>query len=473
MLLKQSVAHGLGRVGSALMSFLAIAVFTRLLDPAQYGVYALVTATAMAAFSALHLWLCVTAVRLFTSVPATAQLRAALLATYLGVTLVSGAASGVAAWLIADDGQAMLILLGFALFAATGWLELNLHILTARLEAVRCAWLNLLRSAVALVAGALLAARGAGAIGPLAGATLGALLPGALLWPEWRKLSLKDFDRTTLIGALRFGGPLAAGFFIDGLAQRADRILIAALTSPAILGRYAAAFDLADRLLKSLLQPIGMAGLPLAARAFDSGGAEAASRQLSANLVLLATIGMPLLSGLVLLAQPIVNLVLGSGFRQGAGLILSLAAITAAAGVLRANLVDHVFHIMRATPALFGVFAAVALTSVSLTVALVPILGALGAALAAVVAQALGLGVATIRARRLLTLPLPAGDLLRTVFAIAGMAVPLLLLPTDASVSRLGAHAIGAGAIYTTLLYVLDVGGMRRHARISMLRARP
>jgi hypothetical protein len=49
----------------------------------------------------------------------------------------------------------------------------------------------------------------------------------------------------------------------------------------------------------------------------------------------------------------------------------------------------------------------------------------------------------------------------------------LLLLPADASMSRLGAHVFGAGAIYATLLYVLNVGGMRRHARISMPRARP
>jgi len=462
VLLKQSIAHGVGRIGSALVSFVAIAIFTRLLDPSAYGIYALVSASAMAAFSALHLWLCVTAVRLFTSTPDRGQLYAAVLATYLAITLIAGLACTMTAWLVGDRGVALLILFGFALFAATGWLELNLHILTARLEAVRCAWLNLLRSIVALLAGALLAASGVGAIGPLAGATLGALLPGMLLWRDWRGVRMRSIDRVTLMRALRFGGPLAGGLIVQGLAQRADRILIAALASPAILGRYAAAFDLADRVVRSLLQPVGIAGLPLAARAFDRGGAKAASHQLSINLVLLTAIGMPLVTALVLLSQSFADIVLGSDFRRGAGLILALAAIAAALGTLRANVVDHVFHLTSETRALAGILAIIAVAGISLTVALVPILGALGAALAVLAAQALGLGMATIRGRRLVTIPVLGGDVLRIVFATAGMAAPLLLLPTDAGIGLVGAHVVGAGGIYAALAYVLDVGGIRR-----------
>jgi O-antigen/teichoic acid export membrane protein len=459
-LLRQSGMYFLGRTVPAIISFAALALYTRLLTPEQYGLYAIVTASVTLTFYISLLWLCSSAVRLLEAAADRVVLRAVLLLAYLGVVAVVGIACVPLYWLRSD--YQLLVLLGFVLFAAQGWLELNLHLLSAALMADRYMRLSLIRSVASTAIGGTLALAGWGASGVLTGAVAGVLLPGVwLLWTEWRFNPLRRLNRAVVRATLAYGLPLSVSFSLAGLLQNADRLLLGWLAAPAALGIYAAAFDLVNRTLRALMDPIASAGLPLAVRALERAGQSAARQQLRSNLVLLMAVGLPATLGLVMVSPDLCRLLLGSDFRDEAAPVASIVAIGTFLALVRATYLDHAFQLGRRTFLLGVTIAGAASTSIGLNLWLIPLLGAIGAACATVLAHTVGFGLAIGLGRRSFPLPLPVGDLLKIAAASAVMCLVVLVMPADGSLRLLALQITVGALVYSAVAVILNAAAIR------------
>jgi O-antigen/teichoic acid export membrane protein len=98
-ILKQTGIYLIARGLPGIAAFLAIPVFTRLLDPAAYGRYALVSATVGLLNALLFQWLRLALVRYlpaFKDDPA--PLKSTLLAVELRIVAVVAAAGGQSVW---------------------------------------------------------------------------------------------------------------------------------------------------------------------------------------------------------------------------------------------------------------------------------------------------------------------------------------------------------------------------------------
>lgn len=190
-MLKNGIIYFTKRMSGSLIVLLAAAIYTRLLPPAEYGVYALVMSGALMAYAGVMQWL---ALSLSRFLPAYREREAVLLAHvafgFMAVVIVVAAAVLVP-WLAPDGRWRQVLALGAVLFVVMSFAELNLMVFQMRLEPQSYVQYALVRVAVAAAIGVTLAWQGLGTTGLLLGLVAGNLcvvLPN--LRPATRALHL-------------------------------------------------------------------------------------------------------------------------------------------------------------------------------------------------------------------------------------------------------------------------------------------
>jgi O-antigen/teichoic acid export membrane protein len=467
---RQSTAYFVARLTPAIMVIPALAIYTRVLSPSEYGVY--VTAITVVGFghSTVLSWLWTVALRLYYRDDATGTLRSGLL-------LCFGAMAAVAAFVAAGvlfrfPTSANLVVLSFIAFLTIGWLEMNLSMLRARIAVNAFLWASVARSVLATAISIVLVLAGEGAEGLLAGAAIGSALPAIfLISRHWKGLP----DRQPVHGALKeilqFGAPLAVGFSAEAVSVNADRLLLRALRDTAAVGQYGASYGLASRLVSVALDPIGNAGFSLAVRALERDGQKAAAGQVRANLLYLMLVGLPFVVGAILVTPQLAAILIGSEYREMALALIPILLATCFLISLRNHFCEALFQLARRTRPYAYITTGVALFAVAAIVLLVPKFGALGAAYATLATHALAFVATAYFGMRLFPFQLPVRDLLKVAMATALMALAVLLVPPHRGVVSLLAQALIGAVVYPAGLLALNVDQVRS-AMVARLRAR-
>lgn len=480
MIFRNTAGYFAARALPAVLTVVAIAVYTRLLEPREYGRYALVFSAVVLFNIAFFYWIKVALVRFHAAhAAAPGALYRSVLACY-GMTCAGVAAIGALALAVAWDDPAWraLVALAVPLVCVQGWFELNLSLATAQARPARFGLLSGTKALVALGAGTLLALYGAGAFGPLAGLLLGMLAACALrnedrprfshLGKPGKEGAFPDAAGSISAELLRYGLPLAAGFMLACVVVMADRFLVAAILGEAAAGRYAANADLAQQALLFLMMTVSFASWPLVVRALEREGAGAARELALRGTALLLAIAVPSAAGLALLSREIGGLLLGEGFRHAA-LLPVLAAATLLAGVKTYHF-DLAFQLGLRTALNVSVWLLVAAANVGFNLWWIPAWGLPGAAASSLAAYALGLAASAWLGRRVFALPFPWRDLARVLAATAAMAAVLIAWPfapsieearSGAAATQLALQIVSGAAAYAVAALVFDVCGMR------------
>jgi O-antigen/teichoic acid export membrane protein len=463
MLLRQSAVYLVGRLVPASIALGLVALYTRLLGPDEYGIYAFVSATAMLGVSLTATWLSVSAIRLYAQTEERAALVWALFVGFLGILALAGLVS-VVLFLALGGGRARLLLaLGVLLFAFTAWFEVSADILAARLEAVRYMAWSLVRTALSGSIGAGLAWAGWGVEGILIGLIVGVAIPGIFVGRRvWSDLRLAPAHGDMLRKVLSFGVPLSLSYALGGIVFVTDRFIVTGLLGAAALGLYAVGFDLADRVMKSLIQPLGTAALPLVISKLEREGAVAARAQACRNFVLLAGLIIPAALGLVAVTPELVDCLVGAPYRAMSREVVPLIAIASLLSGLRSNYFDHAFQLGLKTGRHLIVISVMVVTNLALGLVLVLKYGAVGAAYGTLAAYALGLVASWAMGRSAFPLPFPALELAKIVLATSAMVAGLAFVPDLAPLPGLALKvSVGVG-IYAAMALLLDIGDLRQ-----------
>lgn len=463
MLLRQSAVYLIGRLIPALIALGLVALYTRLLGPDEYGVYAFVSATAMLGVSLTVTWLSVSAIRLYPQVHERAALLWALFVGFLGILALSALVGLVLFFELSGGRERLLLILGVLLFVFMAWFEVSADLLAARLEAVRYMAWSLVRTALSGSVGAALAWAGWGVEGILIGLIIGVAVPGIFVGRRvWRGLRLSPARPELLQKVLRFGVPLSLSYALGGIVFVTDRFIVTGLLGTATLGLYAVGFDLADRVMKSLIQPLGTAALPLVISKLENEGVIAAREQASRNFVLLTGLIVPAAFGLVAITPELVDCLIGAPYRAMSREVVPLIAVANLLSGLRSNYFDHAFQLGLKTGRHLIVIGAMVVTNLILGLALVVEYGAVGAAYATVAAYALGLVASWAVGRAAFVLPFPALDLGKIILASAVMVGGLALVPTLAPLPGVTLKVSLGLCIYAAMALLLDIGDLRQ-----------
>jgi O-antigen/teichoic acid export membrane protein len=136
----------------------------------------------------------------------------------------------------------------------------------------------------------------------------------------------------------------------------------------------------------------------------------------------------------------------------------------------RANYLDHAFQLGHKTHRLLAVVAVTAVANLLLEILLIPRFGAVGVAIANLIAGAIGLSAAAWAARAVMAMPIAWRDAAKTAIAVLAMALFLWPLYGRDDLLSLAAAVLGGAAIYAAVLLALNAMDLRNVVKRRLTR---
>jgi O-antigen/teichoic acid export membrane protein len=444
------------------------AMLTRILDPAQYGLYALALSINFLLAIGVFEWLGLSLLRMVPGAENSGLLLGTVIICFYGVCGAC-ALAGVLVVLCCRD--ALIVPLIFACLLATfatAWFEIKQRLQLAELRDIDYFWMSSARGLITVVlvcSVAYLVRSPAMIVLALAASNF-----CASLVVRDRRLQLRRcrFDLAVGRRLFRFGFPLSISVGLAAILVAVDKWLLQALVGAQAVGFFTAATFIAQVPIAALAGGIGPSAYSMAVQALELKSPDAARAQLAQNFVVLLGIIFPGAAGIVALSNNLVHIMVGAAFWQPViGLVpwLCSAAVFAS---LRAFYVDTAFQLAhRISPLIWTTLATLA-ANVVLDLWLIPPLGELGAAIGSCTALLVGLFLGAVVSRRVFRLPLPFTDTAKVLASTAIMVLCLSGLSRfSGPVALVLQIAVGVAA-YAGAVVAFNVLGLRPMAAMGL-----
>lgn len=468
MLLRHGFQYLLARGLPGVINFLAIAIYTRLVNPEQYGAYTLTVAAVSATDALLLHWLRLALLRFLPKSESTvSSTLSTILRLYLVISLMVSAVAVLAAFVIFSDAfMRQLVLLGAGLFVAQGWFELTAERERSELSPQRYGLYAGLKSVTGVAIGAGLAAAGFGAVGLLIGLVASLLAPVLVLGgaARWLQAARGAYDPALARQIVTYGGPLAATSVLAFLVTGSDRFMLAAFIDTGTAGQYAVGYDLAQFTLGLLISIVNLAAYPLIVATFEREGEEAARKMLRWALNLMLLVGLPATVGFAALSTNIAGVLVGAEFAAAAALIIPGIAAAALISGLKAFYFDLSFQLKGNTIVQVWVLLATAVLNIGLNLVLIPSYGIQGAVYSTVAAHAVAIVLSYWLGRGAFRVPLPDRSVVPVVVATAVMLLVLLFVRSWQGPLMLVAQVLVGIGVFFAVIMLVDRGYFRRLA---------
>jgi O-antigen/teichoic acid export membrane protein len=350
---------------------------------------------------------------------------------------------------------------GWVLLTVQALFELACEYARSALRPWRYMVLQVTRCTAIVGLGVALIVIGWGWWGPLLGGAAGMGL--AVAWAfavDWRDVRMM-VDRPTLVKVAQYGVPLSMTVALTVVISSSDRFLIAAFSGEAQAGLYSVAVDFTSQTLTLLMLVINMAMFPIAVRAWEHRGREAAQEQMRANASLLMAVGLPCVVGLIVLAPGISNCFLGKSYRGTAAQIMPLVALGTFLAGFKAYHFDAAFQFAHRTIWQVWIVLFAAVVNLGLNYVAIPIWGINGAAGASVVAYVISIALTAWLGRRHFVLPFPVTGAMQVLLAAGVMAALLAPFRGEVGMRAVGAQVVAGAAVYGLVLVGVNFLGLR------------
>ncbi|WP_426033219.1 polysaccharide biosynthesis C-terminal domain-containing protein [Caulobacter sp. DWP3-1-3b2] len=453
-------------ITQGVVGLLTIVLFTRVLTPEQYGVYAL-------AFSALSLtqtilltWTEAAMARFHARQEADGRLPDHFATIYrLWFALVL--AVPVVAVLVlkfAPLAAPLKIAVAASLAAVVvkSLTKLSQERRRAAGEVSSAALLDIVQTVGGFALGLVLALVGLGGAAPILGMGAISLLCLVFVLPtDLRRAQGGRYDAAMAKAYAAYGLPVALSLILALVLSTTDRFLLAAFLGEKAVGVYHAGYSLGSRTLDVVFIWLGMAGGPAMVAALERGGHPAlkdAAHEQASFMVLLT---LPAAVGLALVSRPLAQVMIGPQLSAGAGGVVPWIALTGWLSGVTTYYLLQAFTLGRKTPMLIVCMAIPASANVALNLLLIPRFGLDGALWSTAASYAIGAIGAGVLGRRVCPLPVPWSSLLKAGVACALMGAVVLAVPAFGGVVELLIKAALGALVYGLAVLAVDAGGLR------------
>ncbi len=169
----------------------------------------------------------------------------------------------------------------------------------------------------------------------------------------WRQMDLPWTiarpDASIIRGALAFGVPMIIAGGVMWFSANGIRIVVAHVRGADAVGLLSVGWGLGQRLSSVVAMLVTAAAFPLAVKHLVDGSREGAIRQLAMGGAILYAVVAPSAVGIILVAEPLVDLMIAERFREMTLVVLPLAALTGAVRNLRIHFCDQIFILFEHT----------------------------------------------------------------------------------------------------------------------------
>ena len=475
MFLKGLMGYLPANLLQGVIGFLTLTIFTRILSPEDYGRYALALGVTSLVYTACFCWIEAAMARFYpverrddADAP---ELYGTLYRLFAAVALLLTGISALGLYLWptpTPGGQALKIAIGAGLISIVSRSLLRMAQEQRRSEGrvTASAGMDMLQNGGGFVLGVLFAYLGLKGGAPLLGAGVMALiLLPFFVREDWGRARRGVWSAPKAVSYARYGFPITLSLILSLGLYTLDRFLIAHFMSEADVGAYQAGFSLASRVVDVLFIWFGAAGVPSMIHALETGGDKALKDEARQQILLIALLAFPAVVGIISLASPLTELLIGEDLRGKALAITPLITVGALLNGLNNGYFLLPFSLTKKTHLLILAMSAPAIANIALNLFLIPRMGLQGAALAYVLSFGVGIAASWLLGLRATALPVPIFDLVKIAASAALMGLGLSMIPPLGMVVELIIKPPLGMLIYAALIFGLDICGARSHAR--------
>ncbi len=320
---------------------LGVAIFTRLVQPADYGRYVLAQTSALFISVVASQWLQQATTRYIPGIRNTEKIgpaRSVVAVCLVGIGLAVAAVTTLLSLVHVQDTRWSGLLLPASAFAVVNSIYAPLiTLLQSEVKSARYASSRIINSvATILVPAVLIALVGSRASVLMWGAFLAVAVTSLLTW-RWAELPApadrllwRSFALPTLRKFLKYGVPLTGWFLFSSSLPLVDRYIIQLHRGEVEVGIYSASYTLMNGLATLIAGPLVMMAHPILMRAWDKGDREVVSRWLGSIVELLFVMNLFLTSLVSIFVGELSGVLLGSSFRDGQRLAMPLIFLAGA-----------------------------------------------------------------------------------------------------------------------------------------------
>jgi O-antigen/teichoic acid export membrane protein len=394
------------RAGSAVGNLLALAIFSRLAGPAEYGHYLLIFTCAIIIYGFGAQWMRYA----YFGVYQTRRIDeyVASLAQMLGIALV-GLGAAFAGMGLLHVFEPLVLLAVFTLICGIAVYEAAFEVTRTLLNAQLASLSMVLRTALVIVLGSLALWIGGGAIGLAFAVAFAHVLAALPCLCSLNRRTLAHGSRDASLHIVRYGWPLVFSFGAGIGGQTVDRLLLAHYAGNAALGPYGAVGDILRQTFVVFAEAIMLAFVTVAKQHANDGEVELCNRALrTAFNASVATAGFGAAFFFVF-GDPLLHIVLDPEYLTQTRELIPIFAIAFAFMTVRSYFAQVIYFIDASYLDLVVSLLSFAV-STALSLVLIPFYGTKGAALALMVGCIVSCFAFMIIGRRRYRLPvdLPA-----------------------------------------------------------------
>jgi len=462
----------IGKFIAAVLNLAALIIYSRMLGPAEFGIFVLAQSTAFIGYNVFYMWAEKSIVRF--AVPKGDKLPlfiGGLIISYTLVSIFLFAVGGLIFFILPDDtlswlSALLLPILLTMLFEALCTAVMDVQVAFSRME--RYAFLIVTRAFFTLSLG--FSFTQIWFVTPyyfLMGHAMGCAVVvfiGCLISRIGRPIFSDWVNECRIMMA--FGYPLSASMVFRILIQRMDRFAINAFLGPEAVGLYSIAFDFARRTLGVPLMIVNLVVYPLMVKSHHQKDHMELNKLLKQNWLGLVAIGASGMGCIWVIAPNALETLFGAQYSIApAPLIMTIASICMVLEAMKIHHFDVSLLLTRKTFYQIPINAFAAMLNFILLLLLVGKLGISGAAYSALFTFLVSAGATYIIGRSHLNMPLEIFNTIKITALAFGVAFIIHTIDFPVGILGLLGQIIGGGLLFGLGFVLFNFFGLRQHLR--------
>ncbi|MBR0816073.1 oligosaccharide flippase family protein [Bradyrhizobium diazoefficiens] len=441
----------------AAVGFFAVTAYTRLLSPAEYGVYVVGISLAGILGAIYFAWIKLSVSR-YQAMSSEVDFRGTAMVAF-ALTAAVLCATTPLVFLFRSDVSVELLLASMFVAIMANAVDVGQEFERAKLRPYRFAAISIVRSVASVGFGLAAVWLGWGGLGLLAAFGLGSLT-GIILNLVGDRTRIASFQRSQFMQLARYGLPLTLAGLSVAIYSACDRLIVAYLLGKDAAGIFGVAADLPRQFMVMIASSVAAATVPLVFRSLSENNRETTRERLTESLELLLVVVTPVAVWLALAADQVAGTLVGIDFRAGVSALLPTLVLARFFGIANQFYVQISFQLAERPFMLAAQSFVTLVVSVVLMVVLVAGYGIYGAALATLATEAIGFLVAVVLMHRAHPVPFDLGRLAGVAVSAAAMAAAILVARSQVSGTGLVALivvSLAGGFAYAAAAWLLNV----------------
>ncbi|MCG2643661.1 MULTISPECIES: lipopolysaccharide biosynthesis protein [Bradyrhizobium] len=444
---------------SAAMGFFAVTAYTRLLTPAEYGVYVVGMSIAGILGAIFFAWIKLSVSR-YQAMSAEVDFRGTAMVGF-ALTVLAMCAATPLVFLFRIDVSVELVLASMFVAIMSNGFDVGQEFERAKFRPFRFAAISMVRSVASVGFGLLGIWLGWGGMGLLAAFGLGSLA-GVILNLVSDRARVASFSRNQFMQLARYGLPLTLAGLSVAVYSASDRLIVAYLLGRDSAGIFGVAADLPRQFMVMIATSVAAATVPMVFRSLSEQ--DTTRERLTESLELLLVVVAPVAVWLALAADQVTGTLVGVDFRAGVSALLPTLVLARCFGIANQFYVQLSFQLAERPFMLAAQSFLTLVLSIALMFTMVAGYGIYGAALATLATEVIGFVVAVVLMRRAHPVPFDVNRLAGVAASAAAMAAAILLARSQihgTGIAALIIVSVAGGFAYVALAWLLNVANVR------------